>query len=89
MVPEARFFEKTLSRKFQSPKLTGLPNVQLYCPGWRRGLMVSSLLSAEETGAMGREIDSRQVIRVIVKDVHKKYFINARPILGQVTSTHF
>jgi hypothetical protein len=29
---------------------------------WRRGLVVSSLLVAEETGAMGREIESRQGI---------------------------
>jgi hypothetical protein len=30
------------------------------CPGWWRGLLVSSLPATEEIGAMGREIESRQ-----------------------------
>jgi hypothetical protein len=33
---------------------------------WRRGLVVTSPLAAEKIGAMGREIESRQRIHMVV-----------------------
>jgi hypothetical protein len=50
--------------------------VYMYVLPWRRGLVVSSPLAIEETGAMcRREIESRQGIRVIVFNNTERFFL--------------
>jgi hypothetical protein len=51
-----------------------------YCPDGGRGLMVSSPPATEETGAMGREIETRQgMYRVIAIFKNANFFANFSP----------